>query len=140
MINVSPTPDKELSTEPVKVIVAEDEVLVRLMLAEGLREAGFRVLEASKADEAIALMKSIGADAVVTDLQMATPEDGLVVARYVRDHHAGTPVLLASVMAAPIDGCPFDAFFIKPCKPEDIAAWIKRRRAATSDPIEGALP
>ena len=36
-------------------------------------------------------------------------------------------VLLASVQAPPVDGCPFDAFFIKPYRPEDIAAWIKRQ-------------
>jgi DNA-binding response OmpR family regulator len=137
MITVTPIPEN--SCEPFKVTVAEDEVLIRLMLAEGLRQAGFRVLEAANADEAIAVLNNIGADVVVTDLQMATPEDGLVIARYVRDHHAGTPVLLASVMAPPIDGCPFDAFFIKPYKPEDITAWIKRHRAATPDPIEGAL-
>ncbi len=138
MIQAIPKPEK--FREPVKVLVAEDEVLVRLMLAEGLRQAGFRVLEATNADETIAVINSIGADVVVTDLQMATAEDGLIIARYVRDHHAGTPVLLASVMVPPIDGCPFDAVFIKPYKPEDVAAWIKRRRSAAPDPIEGALP
>jgi CheY-like chemotaxis protein len=134
MINITPAPKN--SPEPVKVVVAEDEVLVRLMLAEGLRQAGFCVLEAASADEAIAIMNSIGADVVVTDLQMATSQDGLVIARYIRERHAGTPVLLTSVMAPPIDGCPFDAFFLKPYRPEDIAAWIKRRRedrASTED-------
>jgi len=50
--------------EPIKVIVAEDEVLVRLMLAEplGMRASALEVL---KADEVIALMNSIGADVVV---------------------------------------------------------------------------
>jgi DNA-binding response OmpR family regulator len=110
------------------------------MLAEGLREAGFRVLEAANADEAITVMNSIGVDAVVTDLKMATSEDGLIIARHVHDHHAGTPVLLASAMAPPIDGCPFDAFFIKPYKPEDIAAWIKRHAAARGARVRDLLP
>jgi hypothetical protein len=60
---------------------------------------------------------------------MATADDGLVIGRYIREHHRDIPVLLASVMAPPIDGSPFDAFFIKPYKPEDIVAWVKRRRA-----------
>jgi hypothetical protein len=45
MINVTPAPEN--SAEPVNVVVAEDEVLIRVMLADGLREAGFRVWEAS---------------------------------------------------------------------------------------------
>ena len=111
--------------EPIKVIVAEDEVLVRLMLADGLRHAGFHVLEAVDSADVITILQSIGADVVVTDLKMAKAEDGLAVARYARQNHPGTPVLLTSAMAPPV-GAPFDAFFVKPYALEEVAAWIKR--------------
>jgi CheY-like chemotaxis protein len=133
MIDVATLPH---SSEPAKVIVAEDEVLVRLMLAEELRGAGFGVFEAATVDEAIALINGIGADVVVTDLQMAKPDDGLMIARYVREHHPETAVLLASGMAPPVDGCPFDAIFTKPYQPEDIAMWIKGRDAARGAPTK----
>ena len=35
------------------ILVVEDEVLLRMMLSDQLREAGYRVLEASGADEAL---------------------------------------------------------------------------------------
>jgi CheY-like chemotaxis protein len=132
MIDFARTPEN--SPEPVTVVVAEDEILIRLVLADALREAGFRVLEAGNADDVVAILNAIQIDVVVTDLHMARVDDGLVIGRYIREHHPDTPVLLASVMAPPIDGSPFDAFFIKPYKPEDIVAWVKRRapRAALS--------
>jgi CheY-like chemotaxis protein len=138
MINVTATP--ETAPEPVKVLVAEDEVLVRLMVAEVLREAGFRGLEAANADEAIAILKRMQVDVVVTDLHMRAGKDGLIVANYVREHCPGTPVLLASVQAPLVDGCPFDALFIKPYRPEDIAAWIKRHSTAMAERTKDALP
>jgi hypothetical protein len=49
-------------------------------------------------------------------------------------------VLLASVQAPPVDGCPFDAFFIKPYRPEDIAAWIKRHSTAMAERTKDTLP
>jgi CheY-like chemotaxis protein len=138
MINVAATP--ETAPEPIKVLVAEDEVLVRLMVAEVLREAGFRVSEAAHADEAITILKTMPVDVVVTDLHMRAAKDGLIVANYVRERCPGTPVLLASVQAPPVDGCPFDAFFIKPYRPEDIAAWINRHSTAMAERTKDALP
>jgi CheY-like chemotaxis protein len=43
---ISVTPEADLPPKPVKVLVAEDEVLVRLMVAEVLRGGGFQVFEA----------------------------------------------------------------------------------------------
>jgi CheY-like chemotaxis protein len=43
--------------KPVKVLFAEDEDLVRLMLAEVLRDEGFQVIEASDAAEAISMLR-----------------------------------------------------------------------------------
>ena len=110
-----------------QVLVAEDEFLVRRMVADVLREQGFRVFEAVDAEEAVTILKAVPVDAVVTDQRMRTVGDGTAVADYVRTHCPGVPVILASVQAPPIsEHSSFDAFFIKPFKPEEIAAWIKR--------------
>ena len=110
-----------------QVLVAEDEFVVRRMVADVLREQGFHVFEAEDAEEAVAILKAVPVDAVVTDLRMRTVGDGTAVADYVRAHCPGVPIVLASVEAPPIsEHSLFDAFFIKPFKPEDIAAWIKR--------------
>jgi DNA-binding response OmpR family regulator len=78
----------------VKVLVAEDEVLIRLMLADALRQQGFQVFEAADADDALAILVAMQVDVVVTDLHMRAPAEGMRVARYVREHCPGTRVLL----------------------------------------------
>jgi CheY-like chemotaxis protein len=121
-----------------QVLLAEDEFLVRRMVADVLREQGFRVFEAGDAEEAVAILKGVRVDAVVTDQRMRTVGDGAAVADYVRAHCPGVPIILASVQAPPIrEHSLFDAFFIKPFKPEDIAAWIKRHHTTTT-PGEGS--
>ncbi len=128
--------------EPITVVVAEDEVLVRLFLADKLREAGFRVFEATNAEQVISILNSTHIDVVVTDLQMRSGKDGLVVAQYVRNHHPNTPVLLTSVTTPSINSSCFDAFFAKPYKPDEIAKWIKHRSATlgTRTRTEDLLP
>jgi CheY-like chemotaxis protein len=135
--NVIPRP--EPSSGDLKVLVAEDEVLVPLMLADALRYQGFQVFEATDADEAIAVLRAMQVDVVITDLHMRAPADGMLVARYVREHCPGIPVLLAAATGPPVDGSVFDAFFVKPYRPEDVASWIKRR-GTTPDHAESALP
>jgi CheY-like chemotaxis protein len=123
----TPSPDE------VKVLVAEDEVLIRLMLADALRREGLQVFEAADADDAIAILRTVRVDVVITDLHMRTRNDGMLVAKYVHEHSPSTPVLLAAA-TKPASGWPFDAYFIKPYHPEDIASWIKRQAITPGQP------
>jgi CheY-like chemotaxis protein len=117
-----------------KVLVAEDEVLMRLALADELRQSGFQVFEASDAEEAISILRSMPVDVVVTDMHMRTASDGLQVAAYVHAHCPGVGLLLSSAHAVPIPECDsFDALFVKPTNPQQIAAWIKRRHQTSLD-------
>ena len=50
--NVTPQSDNHLHT----VLVVEDEVLIRLVIADYLRECGYKVYEAVNAQEAIAML------------------------------------------------------------------------------------
>jgi CheY-like chemotaxis protein len=118
--------------KPVKVLFGEDEDLVRLMLADVLRDEGFQVIEASDAAEAISMLKAMPVDVVITDLRMRTNADGLELAAYVRAHCPGVSLVGASAYAPPItEDLAFDAFFIKPYNPDDIASWIRHRHSST---------
>jgi two-component system, response regulator PdtaR len=117
------------SPQATKIIVAEDDVLVRLELADALRLDRFRVFEAADVSEAISILRSTpDVDVVIADMSMRGPQDGLELARYVRRHHPGISLVLASASRQPVYSV-FDAFFAKPYSAREIAAWIRQRLA-----------
>jgi two-component system, response regulator PdtaR len=60
------------------ILIVEDEFLLRLDSAETIGNAGFEVVQAANADEAIAILKSRPDIRVVfTDIQMPGSMDGL---------------------------------------------------------------
>src|SRR5262245_36628553 len=74
-----------VSGTPVALIV-EDEVIVRLHIADIVEGAGFSAVEAFNADDAIALLTSRSdIRVVITDVNMHGPMDGLKLAHAVRD-------------------------------------------------------
>jgi CheY-like chemotaxis protein len=67
------------------VLIVEDEFLLRLDAADMIAAAGFEVVEAANADEAIEILQSRHDITVVfTDVQMPGSMDGLKLARAVR--------------------------------------------------------
>jgi CheY-like chemotaxis protein len=131
MTKAIPVPDAP--REPLTVLVAEDEALVRLMLAGELREHGLQVIEAVDGEEALSVLSSMRIDVVIVDLHMRKFRDGLAVAQYVRRHRRTVPVILASLETPSVhEQSLFDVFFVKPYSPEAIAAWIKRHHASAS--------
>jgi CheY-like chemotaxis protein len=67
------------------VLIVEDEFLLRMDAADAIAAAGFDVVEAANADEAIEVLESRTDIAVVfTDIQMPGSMDGLKLARAVR--------------------------------------------------------
>jgi CheY-like chemotaxis protein len=129
---INAIPEADVPPRRVKVLVAEDEVLLRLMVSDVLRDSGFQVFEARDAAEAIFILRTTPIDVVVTDLHMRVVGDGMEVASHVCAHCPGVSLLLAAANAPPItERSAFDAFFIKPYKPEDIVMWIRRHHATT---------
>lgn len=79
------------------MLVVEDEILIRLDLADTLRESGYLVHEAADAGEALALMQAVGPiSLVITDVRMPGELDGLGLARRIRAQWPGLPVVIAS--------------------------------------------
>jgi len=73
-----------VSKRPV-VLVVEDEMLLRMDAVEMIRSAGFEVVEAENADDAIGILEVRRDITVVfTDMQMPGSMDGLKLARAVR--------------------------------------------------------
>lgn len=68
------------------ILIVEDELLLRMDSAEMLETAGFEVIQASDADEAIAIL-SVRSDihVIFTDVQMPGSMDGLKLAQFVRN-------------------------------------------------------
>jgi CheY-like chemotaxis protein len=67
------------------VLIVEDDLLIRLHAAEIIEAAGFDVVEASNADEAIAVLELRPDIAVLfTDIQMPGSMDGLKLAAAVK--------------------------------------------------------
>ncbi len=85
--------------QPVRVVVAEDSVLVREGLARLLAEAGFEVVgKAGTADELMLKVRSYEPDVAIVDIRMppTQTDEGLRAAQAIREAHPGTGVLVLS--------------------------------------------
>lgn len=84
-----------------RVLLVEDETLIRLVMAEVLRDEGFEVVEAADGDEAFGLLDGPGAfDVLFTDVRMPGTLDGIDVALHARRRYPAIPVLVVSGYAA----------------------------------------
>jgi len=100
---------------PPTVLVVDDEVMVRFLVSEALREAGIEAVEATDANEALAILGSgAGIDAMVTDVRMPGPMDGFALAAAVRAAWPSMKVIMVSGSAASAPAALADAFFAKP--------------------------
>ena len=90
-------PAPELDARPRRILIVEDEPLVRAVLAENLRDAGFSVVEATNAGEALAYIGAASpVDLVFSDVRMPGPLDGIALARQLKTTHPLLPVILTS--------------------------------------------
>ena len=79
------------------VMIVEDEVLIRLPIAEALRAVGLEVIEASNADEAWSyLLSGQAVDLIFSDIQMPGSMDGLELTRRVQERFGHIIVVLTS--------------------------------------------
>ena len=107
------------------ILIVEDEVLVRWMMAEELRAQGFPVLEAANTDEALVILQtSTPVSLVITDVWMPGPLDGVALARWVRAARPELKVVICSAQpVAELSPSVADAFFRKPY---DVPRVIRR--------------
>lgn len=110
------------------VLVVEDDPLLRIDMALAFSDAGFSVIEAGTADEALEILEARQAiGLVVTDIEMPGRLDGLKLARIVSERWPDTEVFVTSGKVTPDADAP-GSFFPKPYDSRDIVA--KAQQAA----------
>jgi CheY-like chemotaxis protein len=76
------------------VLIVEDDVLLRLATSSSLRDAGFEILEAANAAEAVTVLNTLLVDALISDVEIAGRMDGLALAKWVQDRGLNTKIVL----------------------------------------------
>jgi CheY-like chemotaxis protein len=80
-----------------RVLVVDDEPMIRMIAADELESAGFSVLEAATADEALEILQSRRDVGVLfTDVNMPGQLDGLALAELVHDRWPEIKLVVAS--------------------------------------------
>jgi CheY-like chemotaxis protein len=117
------------------ILVVEDEVLVRMAIAEYLRDCGHKVFEAGTGDEAVRILSSPAAvEIVFSDVQMPGETDGFALAQWVRRERPGVKVVLTSGVARAVEAaghmCDDGPLICKPYEPAQVEHHIRRLLAA----------
>src|SRR5882762_593402 len=84
------------------ILVVDDEPMLRLIAMEELEDAGFEMLEACNAEDALAqIVRHPEISVVFTDINMPGPFDGLELARRVHRQRPDIRLILTSGRQAP---------------------------------------
>jgi CheY-like chemotaxis protein len=108
--------------------VAEDEALVRMFATDLLEDAGFQVIEATNAAEALERLHGrTDVSVVFTDIEMPPGMNGVCLAGEVTQRWPGVPVLISSGKLRPAssDLPPGARFLPKPYSPAVLVQAIR---------------
>ncbi|WP_438024134.1 response regulator [Sorangium sp. So ce233] len=131
-----PVPSAQLGESPVRVLLAEDDRELRLLLATALRRDGYEVLEARDGNHLLEIMgeslvSSGGAplDIVVSDIRMPG-KSGLELLAGLRRDDWSTPVVLITAFGDPEThaeayGLGADAVLDKPLDVDDLRVVVQ---------------
>lgn len=126
-----------------KVLLAEDDRLIREGLAEILESEGYAVVEAVDGSEAEQLYREHQPDFVCLDIMMPK-SSGYDVCRLIRQHDPQVPIIFISAKSEEIDkvlGLELgaDDFIVKPFGVKEVVARIRAvtRRCHARDPGNG---
>ncbi len=118
-----------------QVLVVEDEILIRMHLAEALRNAGFQVIEASDGDEAQRVLCNIsGIQLLITDIQMPGALNGLALARWARRQFPDIKIAVVSANVHTYAPQGVDLVFEKPFDVDRILAEVQRLVPGSEQP------
>jgi DNA-binding response OmpR family regulator len=132
MVSVEIAREPRLEENQTTVLVVEDEILIRLMVADALRAQGITVIEASNADEALRVLQSpLPIQLLLTDIHLPSALDGLALAHAARAARPGLKLIVASSQpgAREVAGLA-DAFFAKPFV---LTAMVERVRSLLAE-------
>ena len=107
----------------IKVLIVEDEALLRLVLADQLHERGYKTVEASNATEAISVLEHADdIEAVFVDVEMSGSMNGLLLARFISKEWPDIKIVVTSGRTEPVsDQMPLGTIFLpKPLRRMDM--------------------
>jgi DNA-binding NtrC family response regulator len=114
-----------------RVLIVEDEVLLRFLTAEALQDSGLEVQEAGSAAEAIEILEADpGAiDLVFSDVRMPGSINGIGLLRWARTNRPALPVILTSAYHSGEEAVRQlggdEPFIPKPYDPFQVASQIR---------------
>lgn len=121
--------DSSTKASPRRVVVAEDEALIRLDIVETLRDNGFDVVgEAGDGEAAVALATELRPDLVVMDVKMPKLDGISAAERLSRDHIAPVVLLTAFSQRELVERATEAgalAYVVKPFTPNDLLPAIE---------------
>jgi DNA-binding NtrC family response regulator len=117
-----------MTSRPCAVLIVEDEAILRLHAVDLVEEAGFTAIEASNADEAVAILESRSDISLLfTDVHMPGSMDGLKLAHAVRNRWPPIKIVVVSGhMQVDQNDMPADSrFFGKPFQADKMIAELR---------------
>jgi len=112
-----------------KILVVEDDPLVRVVTVEALLDAGFDVSVATTGEEALSLCAERTADVLLTDIQLPGDISGWDIAERCREHDPQLPVIYVTGYSAsaarPVSG---GLFIPKPFHPDHLVHIVQDLR------------
>ena len=113
-----------------RILVVDDELVIRESLAEWLRRDGYEVSSVESGEEAFKLMKHKGFDILLLDLQL-DGMSGMDVLSRVKDEYPDIDVIMITAFGSvpsAVQAMKFHAFdyLLKPFDPDELVVIIKR--------------
>jgi CheY-like chemotaxis protein len=118
------------ASQPVSVLLVEDEVLISNLVADWLSERGFAVHEVTTGDAALRYLESGAAvDVLFTDVDLPGGIGGAELAQRAREQRPELPIIYASGRYRASDlGTPVSRsmFLAKPYDRDDVCTLLER--------------
>lgn len=110
-----------------KILVVEDDVLIRLTIVDAMHDAGFEVLEAGNAEDAMKIVNEQAIDLLFTDIQLPGELTGIDIAHAFAERFPDAGIIVASGRLTPDNvALPSRAgFFSKPYSFDTIVARLR---------------
>ena len=130
-------------TEPVTVLIVEDDQLIQGMVEEALSDGGFKSVITGSGEEAVALLQANESiyRIIVTDINLLGTIDGWEVARCDREIDPVLPVIYMTETHGedwPSRGLPNSVLLVKPFAPAQLVTAISNLLNAASPPSSPA--
>ena len=126
-VGISASRESDLvNNQEITILVVEDEVLTRTIIGRTLTRSHYAILEATSAEEGLALLESREVDLVLLDI-MLPGMDGFEMCRRIRARWPATAIIMLTHMGAHQDAvrgllAGADDYMVKPHDPEELLA------------------